>query len=130
MGKIFLFVIVLLGAGLYFEETREVIVDVVEPATHPWHRWMTGQELSRIVTDLEAHERSEGTLPTRPDEFQDWLEERYPQESSRVDGWGNAYHLEVAGSTFQVISPGPDGELGTEDDLVREGERSGGGAFR
>ena len=33
------------------------------------------------------------------------------------DPWDNEYKLEVSGKRFVVISAGPDGQFGTEDDI-------------
>jgi len=33
------------------------------------------------------------------------------------DSWGNDFHFEMKGKFVRVTSPGPDGKLGTEDDL-------------
>ena len=38
-------------------------------------------------------------------------------EGALVDPWDNDYRLEVKGKRFVVISNGPDGEAGTEDDI-------------
>lgn len=125
MGKVLLFLLVALGAALYFPESRAVVVDTTRPALNPWHRWMTHQQLDQIVDDLRTMDASQGRLPTGRGEFEAWLANRYPQESSRVDGWGTPYQLEVVGSMIRVISAGSDREFGTEEDLVREGTRAG-----
>lgn len=123
MGKIFLVLIVALGAGLYFPQSREAILDAASPLATPAYRWMTNQELRTIVEDLERRVGA-SEFPTRPGEFDAWLDSRYPQESSRMDAWGTRYQLEVTGFNFRVISAGPDREFGTDDDLVAEGVRS------
>ncbi len=38
-------------------------------------------------------------------------------EGALYDPWDNEYKLEVKGKRFAVISAGPDGEFGTEDDI-------------
>ena len=38
-------------------------------------------------------------------------------EGALVDPWDNDYKLEVKGKRFVVISAGPDGDFGTEDDI-------------
>jgi general secretion pathway protein G len=38
-------------------------------------------------------------------------------EGALFDPWDNEYKLEVTGKRFAVISAGPDGEFGTEDDI-------------
>ena len=38
-------------------------------------------------------------------------------EGALVDPWDNDYRIEVKGKRFVIISNGPDGEAGTEDDI-------------
>lgn len=123
MGRILLLLLLGFAAALYFPQSREVIVDRSRPLANPAFRWMTTQQLNRIVEDLDVHQQSRG-LPVGRGEFDLWLDRRYPQERSRMDAWGTRYRLEVRGETYRVISAGPDGEFGTEDDIVREGMRS------
>jgi len=128
MGRAFLVLIILLALGFTFPQSREVIVDVSEPVReavmNPFRKWVTNQELQQIVVDLERWEDTRGSIPMRPEEFDRWLDDRYRQESSRVDSWGRRYALQVQGDVIIVISAGPDGEFGTEDDLTQEGLRA------
>jgi hypothetical protein len=128
MGRFFLVLIILLALGFTFPQSREVILDVSEPARevmiNPFRKWVTNQELRQIVTDLERWEDTRGSIPMRPEEFDRWLNDRYRQESSRMDSWGTRYGLQVLGDQIIVISAGPDGEFGTEDDLTQEGLRA------
>jgi hypothetical protein len=123
MGRLLLLILVALGIGLWFPESRARIIDTVSPLATPALRWMSHQEMNQIVSDLETRVQSGGDLPTARGAFDAWLNQRYPQENSRIDAWGNRYQLRVQGDRFQVLSAGPDGIFGTEDDLVREGSR-------
>lgn len=38
-------------------------------------------------------------------------------EGGTQDPWGNDYKLEIKGKNILVISAGPDGEMGTDDDI-------------
>lgn len=38
-------------------------------------------------------------------------------EGALQDPWGNEYKLEIKGSRYWVVSAGPDGQFGTEDDI-------------
>ena len=38
-------------------------------------------------------------------------------EGALVDPWDNEYKIEVKGRRFAIVSAGPDGEFGTEDDI-------------
>lgn len=130
MGKIFLILLILFGAGLYFPESREVIVERSRPLLNPAYRWMSIQQMEQILTDLEEMEATRGNLPLARGAFDTWLEDRYPSESTRTDAWGERYRLEATGDRMRVISAGSDGQFGTEDDLVRERERSQGSRRR
>jgi hypothetical protein len=124
MGRIFLLLLVALGLGLYFPQSRARILETAAPLMNPAYRWMSHQEMNQIVEDLEIRLDSGDGLPTARGAFDAWLESRYPQENPRRDAWGLRYQLQVRGTTFQVISAGPDGVFGTDDDLVREGGRT------
>lgn len=123
MGKLLLLIVLALGLGLTFPESRAVILEHSAPLLDPAYAWMTNQELAQIVEDLEVHQESRGGLPAGRGEFDEWMEERYPQVGSREDGWGSHYRLEVTGESFRVISAGPSGEFGTDDDLSLQGAR-------
>lgn len=129
IGKVLLALLILLGAGLYFPESREVLVERSRPLLNPGYRWMTAQQMERILLDLENHEGTRGELPSGLGEFDDWLDQRYPQESSREDAWGTRYRLDVGMDELRVISAGPDGEFGTESDLIRSRARGSGAGF-
>ncbi len=126
MGKFFLALVILLALGLTFPQSRAVILEHSEPLMYPAYHWMTTQEMNQMVDDLEFHQETRGGLPTARGEFDAWLDRRYPQERSRHDAWGTRYRLEVTGESFRVIAAGPDGEFGTDDDIVREGVRQAG----
>lgn len=116
-------ILVALGVGLYFPQSREVILERARPLLVPAYRWMTSQEMVQIVDDLEVLQGSAGALPVQAGEFDQWLERRYPQENSRRDAWGTRYRLEATATGFRVRSAGPDEVFETEDDLIRVWER-------
>ncbi len=122
-GKVFLLLLVALGVALYLPDSRARILGVVSPVMNPAYRWMSSQEMNQIVEDLRRHEQTRGSLPVRFGEFDPWMDRRYPQDRSRIDSWGNRYRFQLVGEMIRVTSAGPDGEWGTEDDLMREGVR-------
>ncbi|MEX2526652.1 MAG: hypothetical protein WEA09_03365 [Gemmatimonadota bacterium] len=126
MGKIFLLLLAGLGAGMYFPQSRAVIMETIQPALNPAYAWMTRGEMDQMISDLELADRTSGGIPAGRGEFEPWLERRYPQEASRVDGWDTMYRLEASRNQFTVISAGPDREFGTADDIRMTAERSGG----
>jgi hypothetical protein len=123
MGRILIVLALVLGAGFYFPESRARILDTIAPMANPAYRWMSHQQMNQIVEDLELRIQSGGSLPTARGEFDAWLDRRYPQQRSRQDAWGSRYQMRVQGDRFQILSAGPDGVFGTEDDLAREGSR-------
>lgn len=53
----------------------------------------------------------------------------YTEEKKLSDPWGNKFSYESDGKTVKITSAGPDGEMGTADDIVypEESEKSGSG---
>lgn len=124
-GRLFLLLLLALGAGLYFEQSRTAILEFASPAVQPALRWMTNQELQQIAGDLEEYVVSRGSLPARAGEFESWLRDRYRDDKFHTDSWGTPYRLRLAsGGQFRVISAGTDQEFDTEDDLTAEGSRT------
>lgn len=118
MGRIVIFLLIAIGAGLYFPRSREVILGVMEPLLSPALHWTTRQELNRIADELVVSQGSTGTLPTGRGEFDAWLMRRYPNVGGRTDAWGGAYMLRTERGRFTIASAGPDGISGNDDDLT------------
>ncbi len=115
MFKLILFLLVALGASLYFPASRVVVLEKAQPVLNPVLRWSTTGEMRKIVRELATHERSYDKLP-EPREFSAWLEAKY-RGGPTEDAWGNDYTLRVWPDSFAVISPGVDGERGGLDDI-------------
>lgn len=118
MGRILIFVLIALGAGLYFQKSRAVILDVTEPGLTPVRKWTTRQEMQQIAEDLELAQGSGGSFPDGRGEFEPWLLRRNPEVERRTDAWGGAYTLRLTRDSFELVSSGPDGIPGTPDDLI------------
>lgn len=43
-------------------------------------------------------------------------------ESQMEDAWGNKFQIQYSGNTIKVVSGGPDGSIGGEDDIVVSNE--------
>lgn len=121
MLKLFLILLVALGAAFYFPSSRAVMLDYGGPLLNPAFRLATKAELEKVSRDLETYERETNRLP-QPREFTSWLEGRHSGDATH-DSWGNDYILVVRTSTYDVISVGPDGRQGTSDDLVNTRDR-------
>ncbi len=119
--KYVFYLLIALGAALYFPRSRAVIADFAEPAITPVLRWGTNNELERIAGDLQNEVQTGRGLPAQGEDFQAWLRDNYQGEDSRLDSWDGPYYLEIELGTFRVVSAGPDGERGTADDLSAGG---------
>lgn len=119
--KIVFFVLVALGAALYFPSSREVVLDTAQPVIDPVLRWSTRGEMRQIVRDLEALSEIPRRFPLDEEEFRDWMEREYEGDAT-TDPWGATYQLRLSSNDFSIVSPGPDGSFGTDDDVVSEGE--------
>jgi len=122
MGRLLIIFLILVGAGLYFDESRARIVDFVQPALNPAYGWVTRGEMRQMVRDLEDADRMDRFPQAR--EFDLWMARRYPRLESRRDSWSTPYRLQATGQSFTVISAGPDGVFGTADDLEIVGTRA------
>ncbi|CAN5801280.1 hypothetical protein BH23GEM11_BH23GEM11_04600 [soil metagenome] len=121
MGRIFLLLLVAFGIALYVPDSRAAISEAAHPLANPAYRWMSHQQMSQIVDDLEVVVNTGARLPIDRGEFDAWLDRRYRQPRSREDAWGTRYQLRVRGTVFEVMAAGPDRTFGTDDDLVRTG---------
>jgi general secretion pathway protein G len=85
-------------------------------------RQATWAQADLLKTAIAQFEMDVGRWPTDLKELVVEGDEKWPGpflDSPEVpkDGWGNEYHFELRGKFVRVTSPGPDGKLGTEDDL-------------
>lgn len=122
MWKVILLILALLGAALYFPGTRPHVMDAVEPVLTPVLTWSTKGEMRKIVRDLETVQSQGYVLPRDQQAFEAWMGRRYAGDDSGVDAWQNPYRLLQSREGFEVVSYGPDGQAGTEDDIRIEGE--------
>ncbi len=116
MGKIFLFAILALIAGLAIPTTRPLIMERAEPLLYPIHKWQNTSEMEQIARELAAFERTYYRLPTDQAGFSGWMDGQFAEES-RTDSWGTPYALRVGPDSFTIVSGGPDRTVGTPDDL-------------
>lgn len=116
MFKIILTFLVALAAALYFPKSRAVLIDVAGPVLNPMFSMATSAEMEKIAREVQTYERTTGRMP-EPRNFQRWLEDRYAGDAMQ-DSWGGDYTLEIRRNQFDIVSPGPDGLLNTDDDIV------------
>lgn len=118
--------LIALGAALYFPESRAVVLDASEPVLNPVLRWSTRGEMRTIAGDLETQSQTGRNFPTDQEAFVEWMDRNYQGVTSTLDSWGSTYTLRLSADSFEVVSPGPDGEPGTGDEVIVGGAREGG----
>jgi hypothetical protein len=64
MGKLLLLVLAGLAVAFSVESSRAVLLERMGPLANPGYRWMTNQELGRIVEDLRSTSRAGGSSPS------------------------------------------------------------------
>ena len=69
--------------------------------------WMLNKKKSQPPSDLTVLVKADGDEEPALD----------GGEGALVDPWDNDYRIEIKGKRFVIISNGPDGESGTEDDI-------------
>jgi general secretion pathway protein G len=60
-------------------------------------------------------------LLTNPGDAKNWRGP-YIESNKLKDPWGNDFHYESDGRNYKIISPGPDGTTGNEDDILYPAE--------
>lgn len=123
--KVIFILLCALGAALYFPESRSVVLDASEPVLNPVLRWSTRGEMRKIARDLESQGQTGRNFPSEQEAFVEWMDRNYQGVTSTIDAWGATYTLRLRADSFGIVSPGPDGELSTDDDVVVEGSRLG-----
>ncbi len=117
MGKFLLFLLLGLGAALYFPQTRPVVLDTLAPVLNPILTWQTKGEMAQITRELQMINREGQALPEPGEDFQAWMGRNF-QGGDREDSWGNPYALVTWPDSVGVVSMGPDLEIHTADDIV------------
>ncbi len=118
-GRIFLLLLVALGVGLYFPESRAKILEFASPVVNPYLRMATEGEMQDIADKLKEYQRENfEQLPTERT-FEEWIAPRFAGGAS-IDGWGSAYEYRVERTRFVLVSYGPDGQRNTGDDIFVE----------
>lgn len=117
LGKIFLILVLLFGASLYFPQTRPTVLDWLAPVINPALTWQTRSEMGQITRELQMINREGQILPEPGEDFSQWLARNFQGGSSR-DAWGNEYSLVVWPDSVGIVSRGPDTVLNTADDVL------------
>lgn len=80
-------------------------------------------EVERIAAMLKTPPGDEGSMGPCRGYLTKGSPDALDQSVPWTDPWGNAYTIEC-GNGYQVVSSGPDGMPGTEDDIRSAGRRS------
>jgi len=116
-----LIVIALMGTILTLIATN--ILDVGESARRDTAK--IGMQKVQSALDMyrihnyryPSSEQGLNALVVKPQEGSRWRGP-YIDSNQLKDPWDNPYQYESDGRVFKIISPGPDGTFGTDDDLV------------
>ena len=117
MFKVVFLLLVLLGASLYFPQTRPVVLEYLGPVMNPVLTWQTKGEMGRLTRELQTVTREGGDLPSPGASFQAWITRNFLGRA-QSDAWGSDYTLRVWEDSVGVVSNGPDLEIDTDDDIV------------
>lgn len=85
-------------------------------------RQATWAQIDLLKTAIAQFEMEVGRLPKDLQELVVEGDEKWPgpfldTDTVPLDQWGNEFRYEVKGKRVRVTSPGPDGQLGSDDDL-------------
>jgi len=78
-----------------------------------------GTSVKTIRDAAVLYQTAKGKFPKSMDDLieEDSQGKSYIGEDAREDPWNNEYKFETKGFKFIVISAGPDGQFGTDDDI-------------
>lgn len=73
-----------------------------------------------VSNALEEYASANGQIPQMDDlvGLEDLVPDYFPQERGFEDGWGTPLHYRIQGEDYVLTSAGPDGEVGTQDDII------------
>ena len=102
-----------------------ISMDELLAAINEGRRRTTVEGLQKLAGAIAKYREMNGAIPAEPDitKLTDVLHPLYISELIRQDGWGDPLEYQVVGSTFRLVSAGPDGLRGTPDDIVFDPSR-------
>ena len=113
--KIFLLALAVFAVGMAVPNTRARIQEeALYPVKDAIGNRLVPRRLDAMANQLDVRlSRGEG-LPA--DAFPGWLRIYYT--GPELDPWENVWFIQAGRSNYTVGSKGPDGEQGTDDDIV------------
>jgi hypothetical protein len=106
------------GIDRFQEVAGERLEGPISPVLNPYRRLRTRTEISRIMTEL-IKARNLGYRRPEPADLGPFILQRLDAEHER-DYWGSPYIAVPRQDSLAVVSPGPDREYFTDDDIELE----------
>lgn len=107
-------------ADPHLERFGEFLGDKLEgplaPILNPYRRLKSESEMGEAVREL-IQDRNRGMVRPRPDGFREYMQREIEGEDG-LDAWGSPYILAPSEDSVAIVSPGPDREYHTDDDVV------------
>lgn len=113
--KLFYLAFIALGVTMAVPSLRAELNAFVTPYVDDMKARYVPRQLRSMADQLDARLRRAERLPA-PDNFSGWLRRSF--SGKETDPWDNFYYIRATNRSYYVGSMGPDGELGTEDDIT------------
>lgn len=100
-------------------------IELIQTALRKEKALRTGADLRTIATALEAYRRDSGSYVQGDSSsvLIDHLAPRYLTSIIRLDAWSRQFDYRGSAAGYRLLSLGPDGKAGTDDDIVFENGR-------
>lgn len=115
MGKLFLFVLIVVVAVLLNPTLRGKVAPHAEGVLSPVYEWSTRSRMKEMQRALEAEQAAGRGLPDKKT-FSQFLRDHYPGQDS-TDAWGTAFYVRQTRRDLVVGSAGRDRVVGNADDI-------------
>lgn len=117
MGKLFLGIVLVVGLALLNPDIRARARPHVQFLIDPVASWTVNRRIGEITRKLEADPEKERIVGADA-VFVDFLKKSFFGADAHLDAWGNPYALRRERFQVRVVSAGPDGVLGTADNIT------------
>jgi hypothetical protein len=100
-------------------------IELIQTALRKEKALRTGADLRTIAGALEAYRRDGGSYVEADSgsALLDHLAPRYLTSIIRLDAWSREFDYKGSAAGYRLVSRGPDGKPGTDDDIVFENGR-------
>jgi hypothetical protein len=112
--KLLLLCLLVLAVAMAVPSTRaQIQATAITPVRDEIGRRLVPRRLDAMANQLDVRLSRAERLPV--DNFAAWVRRDYT--GPETDPWGNPWYLQVGRRQYTVGSMGPDGQLGTGDDI-------------